>query len=615
MGIIHIGGGSMNQTEIMQRIHDIEREIELLPPGNITKKRINGKEYYYHRIIRNKIRTENYIQFDDVELLKMQIEKRKALEAELKQLKHSLPVAKATSMKNTAHTFATYVRIGEQLKNFISPVKNYKKRECYSVLHDFVFGEQQDKVFILYGLRRTGKTTLIRQVLMDMNPNELQKAAFIQIKATDTLSEINSDLKYLEQQGYHYVFIDEVTLMQDFIEGAALFSDIYASSGMKIVLSGTDSLGFVFTKHEQLYDRCILLHTTFIPYREFESVLGITGIDDYIRYGGTMSMGGIHYNETSSFANKKSADEYIDSAIAHNIQHSLQYYQNGGHFRHLYELYEQNELTSAINRIVEDMNHRFTKEVLTKTFHSSDLSISARNLLRDRTNPVDLLQNIDEKTVKQFIMSLLDILDKDEQTVEIDHVHGLEIKEYLLLLDLIMEVDLRYIPNSGSAEKITVISQPGMRYAQAEALVKSLMLDEKFNALSALERKRITERILSEIKGRMMEDIVLLETKLANPHKEVFKLQFAVGEFDMVIYDPETVSCEIYEIKYSKEIVPNQYRHLINKEKCAETEHRYGTITGKYIIYRGTTTESEDIQYLNVEEYLNALSPLYISGK
>lgn len=36
--------------------------------------------------------------------------------------------------------------------------------------------------------------------------------------------------------------------MEDFIEGAALFSDIYASSGMKIVLSGTDSLGFIFQK-------------------------------------------------------------------------------------------------------------------------------------------------------------------------------------------------------------------------------------------------------------------------------------------------------------------------------------------------------------------------------
>ena len=97
-------------------------------------------------------------------------------------------------------------------------------------------------------------------------------------KSSDTLSDINADLKTLEAKGYKYVFVDEVTLMEDFIEGAALFSDIYAGSGMKLVLSGTDSLGFIFTKHEQLYDRCIMLHTTFIPYREFENVLGISTI-------------------------------------------------------------------------------------------------------------------------------------------------------------------------------------------------------------------------------------------------------------------------------------------------------------------------------------------------
>ena len=48
--------------------------------------------------------------------------------------------------------------------------------------------------------------------------------------------------------GYKYVFIDEVTLIEDFIEGAALFSDIFAACGMKIVLSGTDSLGFFFPR-------------------------------------------------------------------------------------------------------------------------------------------------------------------------------------------------------------------------------------------------------------------------------------------------------------------------------------------------------------------------------
>ncbi len=49
-----------------------------------------------------------------------------------------------------------------------------------------------------------------------------------------------------------------------------------------------------------------------------------------------------------------------------------------------------------------------------------------------------------------------------------------------------------------------------------------------------------------------MEDIVLLETKITKRDKEVFKLQFAVGEFDMVVFDPSNLSCEIYEIKHSK---------------------------------------------------------------
>ena len=39
-----------------------------------------------------------------------------------------------------------------------------------------------------------------------------------------------------------------------------------------------------------------------------------------------------------------------------------------------------------------------------------------------------------------------------------------------------------------------------------------------------------------------------------------------------------------------------------------ETEFRYGTITGKYVIYRGKNAElknaSEPIFYLNVEDYL-----------
>lgn len=594
----------MEHTELLKRIDELEREIALLPRGSVAVKRINNKAYYYHRINENGKRRETYVDFEKVEELLAQIEKRKALEKELKELKRQFP--KTTKPKNAELQFSTYVRVGEQLDSMAATVAKYKKRACYSTIHDYVFGEQQDKVFILYGLRRTGKTTLIRQIIFNMKPDERQKAAFIQIKSSDTLSDINADLRTLEANGYQYIFVDEVTLMEDFIEGAALFSDIYAGSGMKLVLSGTDSLGFIFTKHEQLYDRCIMLHTTFIPYREFEQVLGIQGIDNYIRYGGTMSISGINYND-STFTTKQSTDEYIDSAIARNIQHSLKYYQDGGHFRNLYDLYEKGELTSAINRVVEDINHRFTKEVLTRTFSSHDLSLSARNLLHDRENPIDLYQTIDKEAVTATLKSMLDILDKEEQKVEIDETHAAQIKEYLTMLDLLMDVDLRYLPHVNHRDSITVITQPGLRYAQATALVNSMLLDEQFSALSAVERSRILERILSEIKGRMMEDIVLLETKLANPDKEVFQLQFAVGEFDMVVVDSKALTCEIFEIKYSQEVVPAQYRHLTDTDKCAQTEHRYGTITTRIVIYRGETTESNNVKYVNVEEYLNQL--------
>ena len=596
----------MEQDNILTRIAELEHQIAELPAGSVTKKTVNGKEYYYHRWTEEKKRREKYIPAEELDSFQQQIEQRKTLEKELKTLKKQLP--KAVVPAASSPVFATTVRTGVALRAFSAPVRNYKKRECFQQLHDYIYGAMQDRVFILYGLRRTGKTTIIRQIFAEMSDVELAKSAFIQITTKNTLAEVNRDLQYLQTQGFQYVFLDEVTLMEDFIEGAALFSDVYATCGMKIVLSGTDSLGFLFTKDEQLYDRCILLHTTFIPYREFESVLGIQGIDEYIRYGGTMSLGGIHYNEASTFASKESADEYVDTAIARNIQHSLRCYQYEGHFRNLRNLYEKNELTSAINRVVEDINHRFTLEVLTQDFKSHDLGISASNLRRDRNNPTDILDRIDLSTVTEDLRKLLEIRNKPEQTVVLDNAHVFEIKEYLDLLDLTQDIDIRSLPDVSRKFSRTVIAQPGLRYAQADALIRSLLQDETFAALSLLERTTVQERILDEIRGRMMEDIVLLETKLANPKKEVFVLQFPIGEFDMVIFDSAAGSCQIFEIKHSAEVVPQQYRHLIDEEKCAVTEHRFGPITGRFVLYRGENRVLENgVVYQNVEDYLKQL--------
>jgi len=418
-------------NEVENQIAAVEREIAALPSGNLGTKKVRGNLYYYHRTRVNGKLKETYVDAQTAEILNAQMKRRKELEQELKSLKAALPKSIRQKPQSTEARFCTYIRMGDALKRYIDPVRDFQRRDCFEKIKEFVYNTSTEKVLILYGLRRTGKTTLIRQILADMVEDTLQKAVFLQIKASDSLADVNADLRRLEDLGYRYVFMDEVTLMQDFIEGAALFSDIFAASGMKIILSGTDSLGFLFSEDEQLFDRCIMIHTTFIPYREFERVLGKCGIDAYIRYGGTMSRSGTNYNEESVFSDQKKTGDYIDSAIAKNIQHSLQCYQNGSHFRNLRELYEKNELTSAINRVVEDINHRFTQETLMRTFESSDLAVSAGNLRRDRANPTDILDRIDVLAVTKQLRLALEIRNKEEQQVEIQNVHVSEIQEYL----------------------------------------------------------------------------------------------------------------------------------------------------------------------------------------
>lgn len=159
----------MELSEMQARVAELEQQIFALPTGSITKKTVNGKEYFYHRWTENKKRREKYIPADELVDFRAQIERRKELEQELKALKKQLP--KAKTMDTSA--FTTNVRTGEALRSFASPVRVYRKRECFRQLHDYIYGGQQDKVFILYGLRRTGKTTMIRQIFAEMSEADL----------------------------------------------------------------------------------------------------------------------------------------------------------------------------------------------------------------------------------------------------------------------------------------------------------------------------------------------------------------------------------------------------------------------------------------------------------
>ena len=598
--------------DVNKRIIELENKIAALPQGSINIKKINGKEQPYLQWTENGKSKSKYIKRDEREYILAGFEQRKLLQEELRKLKKHEFIDTPKTMK-----FETSVIVGEQLLAMTKGVRNWNERDCFQQLLKFLNGDVTDRVCLVFGLRRTGKTTMLRQAVLKMTSDQAAKTAYIKAKGTDTMAAINRDLAKLLEQGYENVFIDEVTLMPDFIDSAALFSDIYAAQGMKIVLSGTDSLGFWFALHQELYDRAVTIHTTFIPFREHSRLLGINSIDEYIRYGGTLRAGELEFDdddvnaEDASFRDDESTRRYIDTAICKNIQHSLSCCQNGGYFRHLQSLYEAGELTGAINRIIEDMNHRFQLRILINEFKSHDFGLAA-DVLRKEREPErrsDVLDKIDKEAVTKRLMNLLEIRNKEDQSIGITKAHVEEIKEYLKALDLIVDVPKEtIIPNAEPLENI-IFTQPGMRYCQAQALVYSLAKDELFAELSEYEKNMVSERILEEVRGRMMEDIVLLETsKSAKKHKRVFKLTFAVGEYDMTIYDSKENTCECYEIKHSNQIVPAQTRYLVDEEKQNQTSKRFGNISKRCVLYRGDDTMLENgIEYRNVEEYLKNL--------
>ena len=587
------------------------RELESLPAGTLVRRKIRGAERFYHQWREDGKTRSRYLTADEADELRRQVARKK-------EIKRLLAGRGSSAVAPVTAPYRTDITTGKALVELAKGIEGFGTRDMFPSVMKYLRSDGADRVLIVCGLRRTGKTTMLRQAIRALSSAESRRAAYIKVTETDTMAALKADLTSLHDAGFKFVFIDEVTLMEDFIDTASVLSDLFAGMGMKIVLSGTDSLGFWFAEHDELYDRAFTLHTTFIPFREHARLLGTDDIDGYIGFGGTLRTGSILFdhrdakNDAASFRSDETTRFYIDTAIARNIQHSLKCVDAGRHFRLLIELYEAGELTNAINRIIEDMNHRFVLQVLEREFESGDLKLAKRNLVRstDSARQAESILKADVPKVTRRLMDILDIRNADGRKLGLTDGCAEQIREYLAALDLIVPCPVEYMGKARASSERILFAQPGMRFCQAQALVFALMEDKALDRASAKERKIVRDAILDEVRGRMLEDIVLLETikAKAGGTKSVFKLQFAAGEFDMVVADRESLTCELFEVKHTTERDDRQLRHLVDREKLAATEHRYGEITSRTVLYRGRDfRHPSGVAYQNVEKYLMSL--------
>ena len=230
----------------MDRIKQLEQEIAALPEGYISKKKISGKTRYYRQWTEDKKIRSEYIREDELDALQKAMDRKKALREELRQLKRQTPKKKE---KKVEMTYQLKTLLGEELQRTVKFNDRKEKRDCFEQITDYLSGDEYGRVCLVYGLRRTGKTTMLFQAIKQL---PIEQTAYLKASPNNTIIELDHDLKQLVRSGYRYIFIDEVTLIQDFIDSASLLSDIYAIQGIKMVLSGTDSLGFWLAEQEEL---------------------------------------------------------------------------------------------------------------------------------------------------------------------------------------------------------------------------------------------------------------------------------------------------------------------------------------------------------------------------
>lgn len=207
-------------------------------------------------------------------------------------------------------------------------IRNFKPREQLKEMDKFR-KNINGKVGILYCLRRTGKTVLLKQWLQNLQYEEQKKAVYILIDS-ENICQVHHDLRILKENGYKYIAIDEITACEDFTNRAAPLSDNFAKSGMKIFIAGTDSLSLWLAIQDKLFDRAIIFHMTYISFSEWSCIVYKQPLDDYIRYGCLLhlqpTLGEIQHSVPIPWIEDDMAS-YFNSSIARNIQNSIFNYE------------------------------------------------------------------------------------------------------------------------------------------------------------------------------------------------------------------------------------------------------------------------------------------------
>lgn len=401
-----------------------------------------------------------------------------------------------------------------------------------------------------------------------------------------------------------------------------MLADIYAKEGLRIVLSSTDSLSFVFAENSSLYGRTENISTTYISFEEHCRVLGTKDIDDYISYGGLMKKGA--EKEDRIVYDYPSACRYLDDAVSGNISRSIQNLAKYSNDTTLFDV-----TLSEMRAVLEKMVERYSG-ILNTTIANEELKKIVLSFLTDRqdfkalegveifqklkANKSDIVKefakeiNADTKIIHKFDEDMITRL--ENELIRLGFVSATNNQEFLY------DESLGW--RSAPISKEYYLIQPAIKYYHLKKALEFVESNEHYNSLSEVGKQFVMDKLDSKIKGDMTEQIVVYETSKALSSDRFFvcKVSFAdsdpnkgKGEYDMLIYDKAANSYFAFEIEYTSKAYSGQCNHLLNEKFREIADYKYGDKENVSVLYNGNPfVDSSGVIYLNISDFVKEIA-------
>lgn len=465
----------------------------------------------------------------------------------------------------------------------------YKKRYEFKRLMEYLLMPNND-VCALYGLRRTGKSVMMRQAIAELvaehNINA-ENIAYITLEKNTNYTDQEIIECIRQMSTVRYFFIDELSFVKMDLENNALnlLSDEFATQGKKIVISGTFSFALKLLADEVLFDRMRRINTTYFSFKEAKEVLGYD-IEKFIQFGGII---------IEPQDEKITPQEYMRTAVTNNIVNSLirseRLYDIGylvpeidQAIRSENEIYIRRKLSTLIKIVIDSyVKVLMYNKIVKKPYRFSDIGNIA-DLIRQRSerdNTADALLNIIRIDRKKYY----NILEKVLGSVSKEEIPENTFRAILDILNQIGLIENIYLQQETESCFVTNY----LRYGLCDEIVREIgeeILHETNNRYSA-------SLIYDNLKGSIQEAIVYLDLKHTGTYN-FDKYSSDAGEVDLVIKHDEIKTMDIYEIKHSYEPLDQHARNIINQEFILELERNYGySVQSHNVLYNGETFQKK----------------------